>query len=631
MKKTRILFIILGALLFFTVSGVLANSTNSSSSQKIQNAYSCLNSQINTKTCSSLSVSEQIFSLLSTGKCKGSLMANSDSGKCWPKGNCNVKTTAQAIIALNKVGENTSAAVSWLNKTLISPTNLIWYLEIQNENTSKCTISYGNHSYNVIMNADKTISGNAGSCFSYSDSPYWLRVAPNCANKEFTVSCDKSFLTTFLFRQNNERTIHVTDSVLSSSANGETDNKINSYCFSNNNQCDYDGTLWGSLAYSILNYNTKEFMPYIKTQVNPKYLPWVFLYALTGDSKYQTKIVDLQINNKYWRVSNDKYYDTALALFPFQSQDFPEKTSAKDYLLTVQGENGCWGNSNILDTAFILASIWPKDNEINNGGVDQTPDNSCLKSNYYCTSISSCVGETLPDYSCPGATQVCCTEQPQKDCPTNEICKSSTQECVGGSETYTSNLASGQVCCSGGSCVAKTAPNPEKENDTCTTANGICSSSCSSGYTQSSTYTCQNGKVCCFPQKKSSSKFFLIIILGILIILAIIGIIKKDELKKFFDSKLGKGSKGPASSRNLPRPPIYPSNYRPRNVESFRKPVRPVPPRTIVPSRKVITQRNFPQKPASTQRQVRQLPQKPRPKSSKELEDVLKKLKEMSE
>lgn len=631
MKKAGISFVILASLLFFVVPGVLATSANVSSTQKVQNAYSCLNSQITTKTCSSLSVSEQIFSLLATGKCKDALMANSESGKCWPKGNCNVKTTSQAIIALNKAGVNTTGAVSWLNKTLIPPTNLIWYLEIQNENTSKCTVSYSNHSYNIIMNADKTISGNAGSCFSFSDSPYWLRVSPNCVNKDFTVSCDANFLTTFLFRQNNERTIHVTDSVLSSSANGETDNKINSYCFSNNHQCNYEGTLWGALAFSVLNKNTKEFLPYIKTQVNPRYLPWAFLYELTGDSQYKTKIVDLQINNKYWKVSNDKYYDTALALLPFQSEDFPEKTSAKDYLLSVQGQNGCWDNTNILDTAFILSSIWPKENGNNGSNGNQTPDNSCLLSNYYCTSSATCTGETLPSYSCAGATQVCCSEQPQKDCPTNEICKSSTQECVGGSETYTSNLASGQVCCSGGSCVAKTTPAPEKENDTCTPANGTCSSSCSSGYTESSSYTCQSGEVCCFPQSKSSSKLLFIVILGILILLAIIGIIKKDELKKFFDSKFGKGPKSPEYPRKFSGHINHPSNYRPRTVESFRKPVVPVPPRKIVPQRNLRQRPTLPRRPVNQTRQVRQLPQKPRPKSPKELEDVLKKLKEMSD
>jgi len=625
MKKVGISFIILGALLFFMMSGVLADSTNTSSTQQVQNAYSCLNSQITTKTCSSLSASEQIFSLLATGKCKDALMANSDSGKCWPKGNCNVKTTAQAVMALNKAGVNTTAAVSWLNQTLISPTNLIWYLEIQNENISKCTLSYSNHSYNIIMNSDKTISGNPGSCFSYSDSPYWLRVAPNCVNKDFTVSCNTSFLTTFLFRQNNEQTIHVTDSVLSSSANGETNNKINSYCFSNNNQCNYEGTLWGSLVFSILNEDTKRFLPYIKTQINSRYIPGAFLYALTGNPQYQTQIVNLQINNKYWKVSNDKYYDTALALLPFQSQDFPEKSSAENYLLSVQGSNGCWDNSNILDTAFILASVWPKENTNNNNGGDQTPDNSCLLSNYYCTSSSSCTGETLPAYSCPGATQICCTEEQKQDCPTDEICTASTQQCIGGSETYTSNLVSGQVCCSGGSCVAKSTQTPTKENDTCTPANGTCSSSCSSGYTQSSSYTCQNGEICCFPKQKSSSKLLLIIILGILIILAIIGIIKKNELKKFFDSKFGKGSNAPTSSRNPPRPPSYPSNYRPRTVESFRRPVVPIPPR------KIISPRNSLQKSALPRRQIKQLPQKPRPKSPKELEEVLRKLKEMSD
>ena len=623
MKKRNITFVLLAIFLVFTISGVLAASNSTTTQDKINNAYQCLNNQITTKGCSSLSVPEQVFSVMATGKCSKELLSNEASNGCWPAGNCNIKTTAQAAMALKRTGADVSKAIDWLNQSEISPTDLTWYLEIENSNTSKCTVSYNNYEYKITIGQDKKISGNPGSCLSYADNPYWLRVSPSCYNEEFTVSCNTTFLTTFLFKQNSESTIHVTNTVQSSSAGGETANKIDSSCFSTGSSCDYEGTLWASILFSSLNKKTSSFLPYLSTNIVQQYLPWSFLYILTGDQQYKDKLLSLQINGKYWKVSSSKYYDTALALLPFQSDSsLAQKSGSQDYLLSVQGQNGCWDNSNLLNTAFILSSVWPRDVS-NGGGGSGTIDNGCLASNYYCTSSAGCTGQVLSNYTCSGYQQVCCTTPEAQTTCTGSICNAN-QNCQGGQTSYTSDLQAGQICCNTGTCVDKT---PATDNSTlCSSAGGTCSTStsCSSGYSENSLYNCNNGGICCIQNPKHSS-LWLIILFGILILLTIFGFMYKDKLKEFIDKK--RGDNGSSNTQNPFRrgPPGYP----PRNVESFRRPVTPVPPRKIIP-------RTMPPRRPTNSRPLPNPPRynpnsgsRPKPKTPKELEEVLKKLKEM--
>src|SRR4030042_1154243 len=143
------------------------------------------------------------FSLLAIGECKSELSADSSSNQCWPKSGCTIKATAQAILALAKSGTDTKQAEDWLISHNTTPAGMDWLLQIESTNVTSCTIKYGTATpVTITVNDDKTLSGNAGSCLTVYNN-YWFRVSQSCYGQEFKVSCDKSFLTTLLYKKTN--------------------------------------------------------------------------------------------------------------------------------------------------------------------------------------------------------------------------------------------------------------------------------------------------------------------------------------------------------------------------------------------------------------------------------------------
>jgi hypothetical protein len=104
---------------------------------------------------------------------------------------------------LDKSGHNTEDAEVWLMSQTIKPTNLVWYLEIDSSQPTDCTITYDSIDYKIKIGEDKKINTKPGSCLSLSQGDYWLQVSPDCYGKEFTISCDESFLTTLLYKEKN--------------------------------------------------------------------------------------------------------------------------------------------------------------------------------------------------------------------------------------------------------------------------------------------------------------------------------------------------------------------------------------------------------------------------------------------
>ena len=90
--------------------------------------------------------------------------------------------------------------------------------------------------------------------------------------------------------------------------------KVDSLCFGESD-CNYEGTLWASLALSSLGEDIKSYLPYLITiadeENNKDFLSEAFLYYLTGNIGFNNQLFTEQLNNK-WLVSlNNKYYGAA--------------------------------------------------------------------------------------------------------------------------------------------------------------------------------------------------------------------------------------------------------------------------------------------------------------------------------
>ena len=573
MKKEVLIGILIFSLIF-AFPLLLAEDENSSSSLSVEDkAYECLESKVG--DCSTLtSLEDKIFSLLAIKQCSDEVLDLSQgNGECWPSTNCDLETTAKAVIALDNSNKDVTDAETWLKDQSKTSTDLVWYLQIESSNPTTCTISYeggaGSISTTVSFGEDKAITSiTGGNCFSSYIGDYWPRINTVCYDKNFTVSCNESFLTTLLYQKNVLNSpIYVSGTTSSASAGGQTTEKLNAFCFKKGSICDYEGTLWAALALDTLGNDIIPYLPYLITvkEDHKNSMPDSFLWHLTGDTSFYNDLMNQQSNiggNYYWQKSNQgKFHDTAVALYSLRYDESSEKLNTINWLTTSQDDDGCWNNGNIRDTAFLLYSVWPRTLPGDPGFGGGEDD--CELAGFSCMSSYSCVmeasGSILNDYYC-GAGFVCCSAGITFDpCSVQggTICFEG-ETCSGGTTAVASDTELGQECCIGGTCAVSTAD----EYD-CESSGGICRMyGCEDGEDESTSYTCAYGDSCCFestfydePAGEKKSTVWIWILL-ILIILVVLGIMFKDQLRRFlFRAKPGGGKRrrpGPGFPRPAP-------------------------------------------------------------------------------
>jgi hypothetical protein len=514
--------------------------------------YSCLQDRFDQTNCASMSTEGKIFTLLTLGECKEEILDDSNFKS-------NIKYTSQAILALDKVGADTSDALEWLWAQNKTPTDMIWYLEIDSSEATECTISYDNKNPTINIGVDKKIDSGDGNCLFLATGNYWLQINPDCYDKEFEISCVEDFLTTLLFKIPNDNTIHVSSETTSSQGGGTTEEKIDFLCFEKTNTCDYEGTLWATLVLDYLG-SEQDISPlifYLTTlnSVYPQYIPESFLYYLTRENEFENKLIQRQNQDGSWKAvpTNDKYYDTALALLavPDGSTSWGK---ALEWLEEEQMETGCWNSNNFLDTAFILYSVWPRGVGLG-GETVSTPGDSCEEMNYFCMSGVSCGGQIFEAYDCGGFDKCCSQEQAIETCEdlNGEICNSN-QQCSDGTTENTFDLDYGQTCCINGACETKVV-----EEFTCDSSGGICRIDGCNNDEEESLDTCEFGDACCIAkqEKEGSNLWIWILMFLILIALVIVGIIKRDKLREYWFRLKSNFKKSPPSAgkgRPLSRP-----------------------------------------------------------------------------
>jgi hypothetical protein len=228
----------------------------------------------------------------------------------------------------------------------------------------------------------------------------------------------------------------------------------------------------------------------------------------------------------------------------------------------------------------------------------------------------NCGGTILEGYKCNGIQSCCSEEAIAETCSDigGEIC-SASQECKVGEEVSVSGLSYGQSCCKNGYC------EEVEEEDTCTINGGTCDFSCDKGYKQTSLYTCTGGEICCIKEEKSSfASYWWIWLLFFLIIATVLVIIFRERVKEFISTATNGKFFADASSNKPKSPPSY-----------QRNPPMKIPPRRVIPQSRPIQRPPIAtsRPPLSPPRTEPKKIEKPKPKTPAELDEVLKKLKEM--
>ncbi len=551
MKKRELVMIICVLAIISIFPSVLAlNETSGISDTSIvTKAYQCLDNQIKEKVQTKLSLEEAIFSSLALGP-QENLKATIESERrpgdsCWPKDGCKLKETAEVAIAYKRIGKDTTDIEKWLLSKAIITKDLDWYLEIDATNhiPATCTITYDGADKEVRILDNMKLEGNAGSCLTVSSSRYWLQIKPACLDKEFEISCNQDFITTLIYQKNDAT--YISSETHSSASGGSTKEITNAKCFKNIDACDYEGTIWATLALHKLGRDTSAFTSYLLalSEDNQKYLPSAFLYIIAGGDDQFSQIIQKQKDGKYWETSaNKRYYDTSLAMLALSGTSSAELENTKKYLLSIAKDSGCWNNNNIRDTAFILYSGWPKDFSI------PTETKSCMAAGYFCITKDDCTeagGEILSN-ECNNFNMFCCSKSlPEKTCAEkNGIICNANQECRNGNTAP----ASDGTCCLSKIC------DPISTQNTCELSGDICRfSSCASGEEQVIKNCDTSDKICC--EKTSvptSSLNTWIWILVVLIIIVVLGIIFRNKIRVWWFKFQGKARSSPITRPGIP-------------------------------------------------------------------------------
>ncbi len=569
MKKECILIIIAFLAIFFTTTFVYAAANSSDSIQ--DNGYNCLKTNLGDNCGNTQNTELAAFNLLAMAydskvqsECKD-LLKRKSNGDCWglsDSTSCNIKSTALAIIALKTINENVDDPVNWLLSKKQLKTGLTWFLEIDSNNKTECTIN----GKKITINENKKISGTdpTGLVKTYNDN--WFEIKD--ISKNYTISCDNDFITTLLYKKPASSVFYVSNQAHSAVASDSTEEKVEAYCFATGVDCDYEGSLWAALALAKQGEDVSPYLPYLAAMAdetaNKKYLPASFLTMLTHSEDYYTQLSLQQQNSQYWDASKDKLYDTSIAILALQDFNSQELEDGKKYLLNLQEASGCWSSN----TALILWAAWPR-NPIESSSSSASTD--CESYNYFCTSALECSqNNKLDNFYCSGGA-ICCTTQAKEE----SCSEKGGIQCQETEECSTPVVPSLDItnCCTG-SC-----QEVQEITNACEDAGWTCKSSCASTDEPKTVYDtdCELGEKCCGAKPASSTNWLLIILLIVLIILVILAIIFRNQLKIWvFKIKSGfKSGKGPAPTN---RPGSPPPGFRPMPSNMIRQPISSRPP-----------------------------------------------------
>ena len=333
---------------------------------------------------------------------KEALLDKSMNDECWPSPSCNVKSTALAVLALNKVGQNTDKATEWLlgKKAAYTATGVTWILQIDSDEATNCTASYDGKSYNLVLNKDKTYAfqGTRPTCLSITNNNYWLEISKNCLDKSFDVACTKSAIVSLPYQSGN--TLYVPSESFSAPATIA----IRTVCMKEGASCSYDATLWTALALQKTGRDYSALIPYLIDQKdgNTKFMSDAFLYILTSRTEHAESLLSGQSKDGYWTDIGGfgKYYDTAIAESAIADYATENATKAKEWLIKEQKDG--WGTTaKIRDTSLILSFVWPT-------AAKAVPSNDC-ETVYGWSCRTSCLdGEEQAAYSCISLSAICC-------------------------------------------------------------------------------------------------------------------------------------------------------------------------------------------------------------------------------
>ncbi len=359
-----------------------------------------------------------------------------DASGCWPKGKCRAKDTALAALALSQFNKPTASAKSWLSSLRLPATSTgKFWIQIAAASDGQCRLTYSGK--------QKTFTLKNGGIVECGNKP-WIEASCIDSNllrsldSKVDVDCSSlqsSAIISLIFQQGNS--YYILDEQHSNVAKLSISNSCLAAA-KGSTSCDYDATLFASLAAKSLGLNLGT-QTYLESSIQSNNIAgYSILYFLTKKEIYRDILAEKQQSSG----SFSNVYQTGLAMLALRGQ--PAGNNASSWLELQQTDDGSF-NRNVRDTSAVIFGL-----------SFQGPSNleSCAAQGNSCCSSCSIDGDAFKslDNTCSQG-QVCCSiceavitstcqELGGDECNFN-------QDCIGGDFQESKDS---RYCCVGGAC-----------------------------------------------------------------------------------------------------------------------------------------------------------------------------------
>jgi len=373
-----------------------------------------------------------------TDRLQSFLQQNPDRN-CYSIGNCRIKDTSFALLALNTLGESTENALKWLeSKERVAKTQGDWLIQIFSTGSGRCSIMHEDERKFVDVNGtthqlifDKKI-------INFINIKQDLNTQINNPLEEFEVDCTNIGGSTIisLLRQTGDeyRIIQQEDT-------NKATLKLKDICYGESS-CNKDDTFIASLILNIIDKD-KELptFQYLKDNAISN-LDYSILYEITNDERYSDLLFQNQAPSKSW--DND-IFTTSIALFSFRNLQDNRVQEALTWLKSKQKNDGSIGNQ--FETASSIYFALTADvSQISPPGAGGGAGGYCgdnivqKESGEECDSESDTIKEGAVKDCSNSCTSTCECAQVEcrvdEDCLPGKQCNTKTFTCFSSEQTF---------------------------------------------------------------------------------------------------------------------------------------------------------------------------------------------------
>ncbi len=343
-----------------------------------------------------------------------------DSQHCWPRGNCDVTSTAFAAWVLNEYGEDTVDAEAWLKKALTPALKDNWWLEVVTSNNGVCKISYATKGNDTTQKDVQVDAGTFPTCKRNFPSTFFdLNTCLESAlldknpSLELDINCNDLGPNTIISVIYNSGSDYY---LIKEAAASRDIITIENGCFGKKSggSCSTDTTLFSQWILTQMGSDVSALL-WLKNNYDEfRAVDNSLLYLASTDKvkdTYLQALLDLQRNDGSF---NKQVYDTSIAILALKQAGSSEAQLSEDWLASRQSADGSWEN-NLLRTAIALYSSFT------DVGLSLPPIGILHPTDQ---PLGFCGDKTCD----PGEESFCPADCPSQVCVTNGLCESSLGE-----------------------------------------------------------------------------------------------------------------------------------------------------------------------------------------------------------